>query len=55
VAAVVGPGIELTRLTQTGSEARIANMEAFATAALALLEAALDQAGAGAPATGADG
>ena len=55
VAAVVGPGIELTRLTQTGSDVRIANMEAFATAALRLLEAALDQAGAGAPATGADG
>ncbi|WP_394727971.1 CinA family protein [Altererythrobacter sp. GH1-8] len=42
VAAVVGPsGFEHTRLTQTGSEDRIANMEAFARAALNALEEAL--------------
>jgi len=41
VVAVVGPGVELTRLTETGSDVRIANMEAFTAAALALLEEAL--------------
>ena len=41
VAAVVGPGVELTCRTETGSDARIANMGAFAGAALALLERAL--------------
>lgn len=41
VVAVVGPGVELTRLTETGSDVRIANMGAFAAAALALLEEAL--------------
>lgn len=42
VAAVVGPGVELTLRTETGSDARIPNMEAFAVAALGLLEWALD-------------
>ena len=41
VVAVVGPGVELTRLTETGSDERIANMQAFTAAALALLEEAL--------------
>jgi len=41
VAAVVGPGVELTRRTETGSDLRIANMEAFALAALGLLAEAL--------------
>ena len=41
-AAVVGPGgFEFTRRTETGSEDRIANMEAFARAALQTLEDAL--------------
>ncbi|MFC3174177.1 CinA family protein [Novosphingobium bradum] len=41
VAAVVGPGVELTCRTETGSDARIGNIEAFAVAALGLLERAL--------------
>ena len=41
VAAVVGPAGEWTRLTDTGSDDRIANMESFTRAALALLEDAL--------------
>lgn len=45
VAAVVGPGVEMTLRTETGSEARIANMEAFAVAGLGLLEQALGAAG----------
>ncbi|UYH55987.1 CinA family protein [Qipengyuania sp. SS22] len=41
-AAVVGPeGFEFTRLTETGQGDRIANMEAFARAALQTLEDAL--------------
>jgi len=41
-AAVVGPGgFEFTRRTETGSDDRIANMEAFARAALQTLEDAL--------------
>ena len=41
-AAVAGPGgFEFTRRTETGSDDRIANMEAFARAALATLEDAL--------------
>ena len=39
--AVVGPGIERVLVTETGSDARIANMEAFALAALGLLRDAL--------------
>ncbi|MCZ8324237.1 MAG: CinA family protein [Sphingomonadaceae bacterium] len=39
--AVVGPGVELTRVTTTASDDRIANMGAFTRAALDLLEAAL--------------
>lgn len=39
--AVVGPTGEWTRLTETGSDARIANMEAFTRAALEYLEEAL--------------
>ncbi len=39
--AVVGPGAELTRTTETFSEDRIANMALFTGAALALLEDAL--------------
>lgn len=35
--AVVGPEIERVLVTETGSDARIANMEAFALAALGLL------------------
>ena len=43
-AAVVGPGgFEFTRRTETGSDDRIANMEAFADAALATLEEALQR------------
>jgi len=43
-AAVVGPGgFEFTRRTETGSEDRIANMEAFARATLATLEEALQR------------
>jgi len=41
VAAVVGPGVELVRRTVTGSDVRIANMGAFARAALGLLDEAL--------------
>jgi PncC family amidohydrolase len=41
-AAVVGPdGFEFVRVTETGSDDRIANMEAFARAALQTLEDAL--------------
>ena len=41
-AAVVGPGgFEFTRRTETGSDDRIANMEAFTRAALQTLEDAL--------------
>ena len=41
-AAVAGPGgLEFTRRTETGSDDRIANMEAFARAALQTLEDAL--------------
>jgi nicotinamide mononucleotide (NMN) deamidase PncC len=39
--AVVGPGVELVRRTETASEDRIANMAAFTRAALDLLESAL--------------
>ena len=40
--AVVGPdGFEATHITETGSDDRIANMEAFTRAALAFLESAL--------------
>ncbi len=43
-AAVAGPGgFEFTRRTETGSEDRIANMEAFARAALETLEEALQR------------
>ena len=46
VAAVVGPnGFQHTRMTQTGSDDRIANMEAFARSALDTLEKALQSAG----------
>lgn len=45
VAAIVGPTeFQHTRLTQTGSDDRIANMEAFARAALDALEEALQSA-----------
>lgn len=39
--AVVGPGGEWARVTETGSDARIANMEAFTRAALDFLEQVL--------------
>ena len=40
--AIVGPsGFEITRVTETQSDARIANMEAFTRAALGLLEEVL--------------
>jgi nicotinamide-nucleotide amidase len=39
--AVIGPGVSLTRLIDTGNEDRIANMEAFALAALGVLNEAL--------------
>lgn len=39
--AVVGPGVELVRRTETASDDRIANMSAFTRAALNLLEEAL--------------
>ena len=43
-AAVVGPGgFEFTRVTETGSDDRIANMEAFARATLETLEEALQR------------
>lgn len=46
VAAVVGPdGFEFTRVTETGSDERIANMEAFTRAALSALESALFEIG----------
>ena len=41
VAAVVGPGVEHVRRTETGSDARIDNMRAFTRAALGLLDEAL--------------
>ena len=41
VAAIVGPDREWTQVTETGSDARIANMEAFTRAALAILEEVL--------------
>jgi PncC family amidohydrolase len=42
--AVVGPdGFEFVRVTETGSDERIANMEAFTRAALATLEEALSR------------
>ena len=41
VAAIVGPAGELTRLTETESGERIANMQAFTRGALTLLEDAL--------------
>lgn len=42
VAAIVGPdGFEHVQVTETGSDERIANMEAFTRAALAALEDAL--------------
>lgn len=44
VAAVAGPTGEWTRLTETGSDDRIVNMENFNSAALALLEDALARA-----------
>ncbi|MCL4672162.1 MAG: CinA family protein [Sphingomonadaceae bacterium] len=44
VAAVAGPAGEWTRLAETGSDVRIANMESFTRAALALLEDALARA-----------
>ena len=40
-AAVVGPLGEFTRVTETGSDQRIANMEAFTAAALAFFEEVL--------------
>lgn len=39
--AVVGPGVEVVRVTETHSDDRVANMELFTNAALDLLEAAL--------------
>lgn len=39
--AVVGPGVEMTRVTETRSEDRVANMELFTRAALGLLAEAL--------------
>lgn len=39
--AVAGPGVELTRVTETASVDRIGNMLAFTKAALGLLEEAL--------------
>ena len=42
--AVVGlDGFEFVRVTETGSDERIANMEAFTRAALATLEEALSR------------
>jgi len=43
-AAVVGPGVERVRVTETGSDARIENMQAFTRAGLDLLREALGQA-----------
>lgn len=46
VAAVVGPeGFEFTRVTETGTDDRIANMEAFTRAALTALQSALSEIG----------
>ncbi len=43
-AAIVGPdGLEVTRITETQSDERIANMEAFTRAALQLLEESLSR------------
>lgn len=39
--AVVGPGVSVARSIDTGNESRIANMEAFALAALSLLNEAM--------------
>ncbi len=39
--AVVGPGLELVRVTETASDDRVDNMLAFTRAALALLDEAL--------------
>lgn len=44
-AAMAGPGVLLARTTETGSDARIDNMFAFAAAALTLFEQALTEAG----------
>jgi len=43
--AVIGPGVTITTTIDTGSDDRIANMQAFALAALELLNEALAQAG----------
>lgn len=43
MAAVAGPGVELTFRTETGSDDRIANMWAFTASALRLLEQALSE------------
>lgn len=40
-AAVAGPGLELTRITETGRDDRLANMAAFSKAALDLLAGAM--------------
>ncbi len=45
--AVVGPGVEAVRTLETASDMRVANMMAFARAALSLLEETLAGAGAG--------
>jgi nicotinamide mononucleotide (NMN) deamidase PncC len=39
--AVVGPGVKMSRMVETGSASRTHNMEAFAKAALALFHEAL--------------
>jgi hypothetical protein len=39
--AVVGPGVTMSRMVETGSSSRIYNMEAFAKAALSLFHEAL--------------
>jgi PncC family amidohydrolase len=39
--AVIGPSVSVTRFVETGREDRVANMEAFALAALGLLNEAL--------------
>ena len=39
--AVVGPGVSMSRMVETGSSSRLHNMEAFAKAALALFREAL--------------
>jgi nicotinamide-nucleotide amidase len=43
-AAIAGPGLERTRITETGHEDRVTNMAAFSKAALALLAEALEEA-----------